>query len=269
MDNKKEIKNNLPEESNNTFYKGNSFIFNENEFGLYVFNRTERLSIAVHLLCSVISDSESIKDRLKELSLQLVSLSLSLRCDYGKTESTLKDIVSLLAEMYLIFDITKITRNLSEMNCELIKSEIKKVTNFIVERKENFVGISPIFSESFFSNQTIIPNSNSFLINERQNQQVGVRDQYKGQKDIRDNNVLYINKNGNKKFNKTKSVDKNKRQEVILKMLDGGVSLTVKDFSKEISDCSEKTIQRELLALVGNGVLKKEGERRWSRYTKI
>jgi len=44
------------------------------------------------------------------------------------------------------------------------------------------------------------------------------------------------------------------------------VKLTIKDFTKNIKDCSEKTIQRELLAMVAKGVLKKEGERRWSKY---
>ena len=60
--------------------------------------------------------------------------------------------------------------------------------------------------------------------------------------------------------------DKNNRQDIILSMLKSGVKLTIKDFAKNIKDCSEKTIQRELLSLVSKGVLKKEGERRWSKY---
>ena len=60
--------------------------------------------------------------------------------------------------------------------------------------------------------------------------------------------------------------DKNSRQDIILSMLKSGVKLTIKDFAQNIKDCSEKTIQRELLSLVSKGVLKKEGERRWSKY---
>jgi len=30
--------------------------------------------------------------------------------------------------------------------------------------------------------------------------------------------------------------------------------------------CGEKTLQRELVSMVGDGVLKKSGEKRWSRY---
>lgn len=57
------------------------------------------------------------------------------------------------------------------------------------------------------------------------------------------------------------------RQQIIIKELRNKGQLTVKDLADKIKGCSEKTIQRELLALVGSGVLKKEGERRWSRYS--
>ena len=60
---------------------------------------------------------------------------------------------------------------------------------------------------------------------------------------------------------------KSERQELIITALKGQSNLTIKDFSRIIKDCSEKTIQRELLAMVDNGLIKKEGERRWSRYS--
>lgn len=56
------------------------------------------------------------------------------------------------------------------------------------------------------------------------------------------------------------------RRAVILGILQKKDSITVKDVSNVIRDCSEKTLQRELLALVTQGVLVKEGERRWSTY---
>ncbi len=44
-------------------------------------------------------------------------------------------------------------------------------------------------------------------------------------------------------------------------------NISVKDISDRIKDFSEKTLQRELLKMVAKGVLNKEGERRWSRYS--
>jgi hypothetical protein len=56
------------------------------------------------------------------------------------------------------------------------------------------------------------------------------------------------------------------RRATILGILQRKDRINIKDVSAVIKDCSEKTIQRELLALVAQGVLVKEGERRWSTY---
>ena len=51
--------------------------------------------------------------------------------------------------------------------------------------------------------------------------------------------------------------DKNKRYETIINLLKKTKEISVKDVSSIVSDCSEKTIQRELLSLVDKGVLKR------------
>lgn len=60
---------------------------------------------------------------------------------------------------------------------------------------------------------------------------------------------------------------KAKRIEEILRTIRQKGSITIKDVSHHLLEYSEKTLQRELLTLVAKGVLKKEGERRWSRYS--
>lgn len=52
----------------------------------------------------------------------------------------------------------------------------------------------------------------------------------------------------------------------IINLLKDSDGLAIKDIANVITDCSEKTIQRELLSLIENGLVKREGERRWSRY---
>lgn len=56
------------------------------------------------------------------------------------------------------------------------------------------------------------------------------------------------------------------RREHILSIIKDKGEATIKDVSQQITDCSEKTIQRELMSLIKDGVLVKEGERRWSKY---
>lgn len=56
------------------------------------------------------------------------------------------------------------------------------------------------------------------------------------------------------------------RSQAILTVVKAKGVVSIRDVADVITDCSEKTIQRELLALVEKGVLRKEGERRWSTY---
>lgn len=44
---------------------------------------------------------------------------------------------------------------------------------------------------------------------------------------------------------------------------------SIKDISDTVTDCSEKTIQRELNALIKDGHVLRTGERRWSKYSLI
>jgi len=62
-------------------------------------------------------------------------------------------------------------------------------------------------------------------------------------------------------------VKKDNRRVKILELVSKKSGLTIKDFSEVIKDCSEKTIQRELVELVDQGVLVRFGERRWSTYS--
>ncbi|MDE1925225.1 MAG: hypothetical protein KGH79_03525 [Patescibacteria group bacterium] len=56
------------------------------------------------------------------------------------------------------------------------------------------------------------------------------------------------------------------RVSLILDLVRKNKSLSIKDISRVIKGCSEKTIQRELAALISQGLVRKEGERRWSVY---
>lgn len=55
----------------------------------------------------------------------------------------------------------------------------------------------------------------------------------------------------------------------IIETLKVGGSLGIKDICLQLPEYSEKMVQRELLALVLSGRVRKEGEKRWSRYSLV
>ena len=57
------------------------------------------------------------------------------------------------------------------------------------------------------------------------------------------------------------------RREGILSVIKNKGFTSIKDISTVIRGISEKTIQRELQGLVEAGLVVRQGERRWSRYS--
>lgn len=56
------------------------------------------------------------------------------------------------------------------------------------------------------------------------------------------------------------------RRDQILALFVRGVDVSIKDIAARIKGCSEKTIQRELNALLYDNLIERIGEKRWSRY---
>ncbi len=57
------------------------------------------------------------------------------------------------------------------------------------------------------------------------------------------------------------------RRDRIKTILEAKGEATIKDISEIVTDCSEKTVQRELNAMIEDNIVKRQGERRWSRYS--
>ena len=58
----------------------------------------------------------------------------------------------------------------------------------------------------------------------------------------------------------------NERQNQILRFLKLNNGASIKEISQAVPNFSGKTVQRELAALIKSGLLRREGDRRWSRY---
>ncbi len=75
---------------------------------------------------------------------------------------------------------------------------------------------------------------------------------------------------GHIKDNKTSDANDSRikdRREAVLSVIKNKGRASIKDISTLVRGVSEKTIQRELSALITAGVVLKQGERRWSIYS--
>jgi predicted transcriptional regulator len=77
---------------------------------------------------------------------------------------------------------------------------------------------------------------------------------------------------GSKKVSKkgiARTISREDRRTLVLDTLRRGGKLGIKDIALQVVGFSEKTVQRELINLVSEGVVRKEGEKRWSKYSLI
>lgn len=73
----------------------------------------------------------------------------------------------------------------------------------------------------------------------------------------------------NAKKSKTILKDTNDRKGQIKTVLEATGEASIKDIADVITECSEKTLQRDLNQMIESGEVVRQGERRWSRYTLV
>ncbi|MFH0755470.1 MAG: hypothetical protein V1910_02275 [bacterium] len=263
---------------NNTIIKmDTSIIFNGDPYGLFVFQKADKLIEAIYLLTNLMSDKEPMKERIRMLANKMLENVLGMSERIWGEEIFQKNLLSAINEISILFDIAKNIKMFSKMNHQIIVSELQKLANFLTTSSANYSSAKIAFEPNLF-------DSNYNYVSEQTFQTPSFSQDTNINKDNFIKDINYSNKGQNfdkgqlkndlnKKMSFTKTIipeknikDKNDRQTIILSMLKSGIKLTMKDFAQNIKNCSEKTIQRELLILVAKGVLKREGKRRWVKY---
>lgn len=258
-------------------------IFENDAQTIFIFKKTEKLASAIYLITSFISDSEPLKWKVREVATRLLSYSMNLSNQGHRYRfDAMNNFLSASLEIISLLEVANISGIVSPMNYGILKFEMERVVE-LVDLKERSLNSKFLLSKNFFetigansavagrqeeNHQTFGPKDNKTLSNQSANKQElksqeYSKGHYNGQELIKDNHREIKDKVQSDKG----QISKSDRYEVIINLLKNSKDITVKDVSGIISDCSEKTLQRELLSLVDKGVLKKEGERRWSKYS--
>jgi hypothetical protein len=230
--------------------------------------KPEKIASALYLITSFFLDQEPVKWKLRSLASDLVSLGVSLYSSlFKEREAARMETRSVVLEMVSLLAVTKNAGLISEANHSLLNQELLKYLENLGFpaglREENGV---PVLSQNFFASEEKEPkpieNHEPFLIKNKIHEEpvsyLPSLPKQEVQKEEREKPL--------KEFGAV-SVKKNSRQSIIIGLLKRKKEVMIKDISPLISGCSEKTIQRELMAMVQAGILRKTGEKRWSRYS--
>ena len=244
-----------------------SIFFQKDSYCLYVHKKTEKMVSAIYLLTSLFGDLEPLKTKLRSEGLSLLSKSLfSPNHSVSLRAQITSEFLLSATEIISLLEVAKISRLISNMNYEVIISEFNSLLKVIDENRTP--SNSSTLSSNFFVTEGYVPIKQDSPFNHSQTNLLKEKTSQIAHDFVKDKESVNVLD----KVSKTKLVktfEKPNRSEKILTLMKKDRPMTIKDFAVSIRDCSEKTLQRELLSLVSKGLIKKEGERRWSKYSLI
>ena len=223
----------------------------------YVFKKTEKIVTALYLVTNLIKDNDPLKWEIRERCMSLISSTIALAgIDSQEKNSYMRFFLSSILETRTFVNISFGSHIISKMNAELIIAEIDALVIHMKERaSESATRAGYVLSKSFFATEQPSRTDDKGQVKTDeaidQNQASG-----------KEKSVMSFRKSPN-----DNTIPKDSRKSSIIELLKKQPNLTIKDIVKVIPDCSTKTVQRELSDLVRGGVIKKVGDRRWSRYS--
>jgi hypothetical protein len=195
----------------------------------YVSLKASKLTAALYLVTSNLSDHDPLKWRLRKLALDVLSqtkLAVSRplesgACLFDRSIDSMSQLLSLL-------EIGLLPSGVSQMNFSILRNEYANLQ----EKMSRLNGVA-VSLETTPPPPALTAGPGSKI---------------------------------KRTEAKTEPGRLNSRQDTIIKFLEENGWSSIKDISRVLPEVSAKTVQRDLSDLVTKGKLEREGDRRWSRY---
>lgn len=207
--------------------------------------KTNKLITALYMVTDTMEKEEPIRLRLRTLGVEILS-----DITMPKAVFDTQKIDQILSFLNIAFDV----RMVSEMNCNILRKEFTELKQSIQE----FTAKNNLWFEEL-TKESPSPKSVSFY--KGHHTRIGVQ---KGSTLMKALGEIEGKNNGFE-------IIKKQRRELISKVVkDKPDGVSIKDITSTLKDLGdsmgEKTLQRELVSMVKDNVLKKTGEKRWSLY---
>lgn len=238
------------------------------------YTKTNKLITGLYMVTDTIEKDEPIRAKLRGLGVEILSDINSLSA---------KSILALdqkIAETMSFLEIASTINLISEMNASILKKEFVELRESI----KQYTKIKPLWLEDFLHEPEQLEEKNKETPKSRftflespigQNEpayyqqtrtRIGVQKGstlMKALSTAQVSDIHKINKKNSENFNALK---KERRDNILSVIRDNGGNATITDIKNKINNMGEKTLQRELFAMVKDSVLYKTGEKRWSKY---
>lgn len=265
--------NSVSQNQSNTGISHNGYVLSNH----HSYTKTDKLITALYMVTDTMEHDEPMRLKLRTLGTEILSdISLNSLNIYKGHIQKIDTVMSFL-------NIASDLRMISEMNFNILKKEfvlLKEslesnntqnqlwLKEFISEPNEGVLDAEKNDDKNFIGQNTQIKGHTSN--NTKLSTRLGVQ---KGSTLLKALSGLNnkINTRGDVKDTKNFETIKQNRREKIIKIIKDTNGISIKDIVISLhnigENIGEKTLQRELISMVKDGVLKKTGDKRWSNYS--
>lgn len=227
-------------------------IFEKDIRRVFIYKKAERLAKALYLITPAFAESLALRTRIDAIAIGLVDAAVAPLA--GTRMAFSRELLALSS----VLSIARTGGLLSVMNAELITHEAHTLLQEVAAYEEPrlFLDEAPTLSNIARN----VPKEDTH--HDQHMHTVSEKIQHHTPKSSRGKDKGQI-----KDIHRATALHIKDRQESILSVIRNKRKVSIKDISTIIRGVSEKTVQRELSALVESGVVVKQGERRWSTYS--
>lgn len=228
-------------------------------------DKAQKIVAALYLLTNHIEIENQLRTEVRTQATALLRAILS----GSKIEESRDNIISFLSVLVLTKEVSAENASIIEKELSLLRTNYTSVSepvlsHIFVQEKNHVLGES---KETKISQPTHLlrsVDSHTRTLSEVPDSRVEKDISFQKLKQT-DSPTSQTKDNATDPSNNKKD-EKKARRERVLSLLSKTELKTIKDVSKFFTDCSEKTIQRELNDLVEEKVIVRVGDRRWSTY---
>jgi hypothetical protein len=216
----------------------------QEEYFSYICDRIQKITEAVYRVTDLLSDKEPLKWEIREKSVEIFTVFLGLQNKVSlERDAGLEKAENLIGQLTAVFSLFSGNRNFSSINFKILEESYEKIKKSISEeiQKDGFIKL-------LLDTQAIGQH------NGQNNVRKAILDKPRAMPVKR---IIHQVRNHQDRKDKIFTIIQDKKE------------VTVGELSAIFKECSEKTIQRDLLEMVAKGLLRKEGDKRWRKYMLI
>lgn len=243
---------------------------NKSYFNSFIYKKTKRAALAIFILTEKRSTESTLRKKIRESSTSFLNEVLAITLD-GKLSKNFEKAISNLLEVISFLEMLYISKEISKSNFILMKDVFEDLGGLIRSKEDELIENVKI-EKDFFK---FFEGEDDLKDNSKGQKDIKMADKMSFRKGIKDtkghikDTIKKTEKSERKEVVKEdpKKRESSARRGLIMDFLKKQGESDIKDISNVAFDCSRKTLQRELSSMVDEGLIKKEGEKRWSFYS--